>query len=160
MPMTKLEAELILFGYMKINGRIPDKGTADVLLSKEKSWKSVRRYIQELKECMPFDSLDVCELSELHPKHARLYRMMRLLGEAIDVAETGKLSYDPDYNGLSPILEAPQISVKQVERYYFNVFLISLPLREVQRDVQLCKKILLLIQEQNGKEEDWGIDWY
>ncbi len=158
--MTKLEAELILFGYMKINGRIPDKGTADVLLSKEKSRKSVRRYIQELKECMPFDSLDVCELSELHPKHARLYRMVKLLSEAIDVADTGILSDNPEYNGFSPILEPPQISVKQVERYYFNVFLISLPLREVQRDVQLCKKILLLIQEPNGKEEDWQIDRY
>ena len=160
MPMTKLEAELILFGYMKINGRIPDKVTASVLLSEEKSRKSVRRYIQELKECMPFDSLDVCELSELHPKHARLYRMMRLLGEAMDAADTGMLSADPDYNGLSPILEPPQISVKQVERYYFDALMIFLPLREVQRDVQLCKKILLLIQEQNGKEEDWGIDWY
>ena len=160
MPMTKLEAELILFGYMKINGRIPDKVTADVLLSKEKERKSVLRYLQELKECMPFDSLDVCELSELHPERARLYRMVRLLGEAMDAADTGMLSADPDYNGLSPILAPPQISVKQVERYYFDALMIFLPLREVQRDVQLCKKILLLIQEQNGKEKDWGIDGY
>lgn len=155
--MTKLEAELILFGYMKINGRIPDKVTASVLLSEEKSRKSVRRYIQELKECMPFDTLDVCELSEFHPERARLYRMMQLLGEAMDAADTGILSADPEWNGLSPILEPPQISVRQVERYYDFCLLIDVPLREVQRDVQLCKKILPLIQEQNGKEEDWQI---
>ena len=154
--MTKLEAELLLFGYTKINGRIPDKFTASILLPK-KSKKSVRQYLLELKECMPFDTPDVCELSELHPERTRLYRMMQLLGEAMDAADTGILSADPEWNGLSPILEPPQISVRQVERYYFGCLSIDVPLREVQRDVQLCKKILPLIQEQNGKEEDWQI---
>ena len=157
--MTKLEAELILFGYMKINGRIPDKFTASILLPK-KSKKSVRQYLLELKECMPFDTLDVSELSELHPERARLYRMMQLLGEAMDAADTGILSANPEWNGLSPILEPPQITGKQVQRYYEDCLLVDVPLREVQRDVLLCKKILPLIQEQNGKEEDWGIDWY
>ena len=149
---TKLEDELLLFAYMRINKHIPDK--IDVpKLAKGKSWRTIQRYLDDLQECMDFRSMDLrlWDYGEIPLRWQFLYRNLFLLNQIMDAANAG-VFYCENY---PDIVEPPKISAVRVQERYAYELGLEIPLRDVQRDVKICKSLLPEIQEQNGMEDMW-----
>ena len=153
---TKLEDELLLFAYMRINKHIPDKIDAPKLV-KGKSWRTIQRYLDDLQECMDFRSMDLrlWDYGEIPLRWQFLYRNLFLLNQIMDAANDDIFWCEkyPD------IVEPPKISAVRVQGCYEDKLGLEIPLRDVQRDVKICKNLMYEIQEQNGMDDGDFVDF-
>ena len=148
---TKLEDELVLFAYMRINRKIPGMIDAQRLV-KGKSRKTIQRYLDDLQECMDFRKMDLRWDSDQIPPHLQfLYRNLFLLNQIMDAANDGIFNHEK----YPEIVDPPRINAARVQEHYLYELGLDIPLRDVQRDVQICKNLMHEIQEQNSMDDIW-----